>query len=522
MNLLSNILYNKFKEYSDLKSIKISNDEVLYSDLNLNALKIASLINRLKLKNETIAVVGQRNFTSYFAILGIIYSGCNYTPISLKFNKEKILSILKDCEIKMLIGTKVEINEIEKILISQNNSHTVKYIVQEETGKTNDRLLKFNFKEEEPLKEPIKSNYLDLIYILFTSGSTGRPKGVMVSNKNVLSYLKAISHIWPIKPGFKASQFHEFSFDPSISDLFYTWLNGGVLCVVPEEELMMPYEFIKRENIQIWSSVPTVFNFMYKLKILNPNVFPLLIKIRFAGEPLQKELADACLKAAPNAQVENHYGPTESTVDVSRHLYSENEKNKNFYNSIIPIGKPLIGNTIRIIDNESKIINYGNIGEIIYKGDQVSNGYLNDKLKTNLKFVKFSWDETKETWYKSGDLGFINNDGDLEYVGRIDSQIKIGGKRIEIGEIEAAFNKYHKTKGIVIVAVKNKQNIVENLIAFTINKLENSEEKNIKNDITQHIEKIFIPKKIIFIENFPLTISGKIDRKELEKNAKHH
>ena len=187
MNLLSNILYNKFKEYSDLKSIKISNDEVLYSDLNLNALKIASLINRLKLKNETIAVVGQRNFTSYFAILGIIYSGCNYTPISLKFNKEKILSILKDCEIKMLIGTKAEINEIEKILISQNNSHCVKYIVQEETGKTNDRLLKFNFTEEEPLKEPIKSNYLDLIYILFTSGSTGRPKGVMVSNKNVLS-----------------------------------------------------------------------------------------------------------------------------------------------------------------------------------------------------------------------------------------------------------------------------------------------------------------------------------------------
>ena len=179
--------------------------------------------------------------------------------------------------------------------------------------------------------------------------------------------------------------------------------------------------------------------------------------------------------------------------------------------NIIPIGVTRKKNIIK-----------RNIGEIIYKGDQVSNGYLNDKLKTNLKFVKFSWDETKETWYKSGDLGFINNDGDLEYVGRIDSQIKIGGKRIEIGEIEAAFNKYHKTKGIVIVAVKNKQNIVENLIAFTINKLENSEEKNIKNDITQHIEKIFIPKKIIFIENFPLTISGKIDRKELEKNAKHH
>ena len=135
MSSLAKILYNRFKEYSNLNSIRISNDEVSYSDLNLNALKIASLINRLKLKNETIAVIGQRNFTSYFAILGIIYSGCNYTPISLKFNKKKISSILKDCKIKMLIGTKADINEIEKILISQNNSHIVKYLVHEATEK---------------------------------------------------------------------------------------------------------------------------------------------------------------------------------------------------------------------------------------------------------------------------------------------------------------------------------------------------------------------------------------------------
>ena len=522
MSSLAEILHNKFKDYSNLKSIKISDDEVLYSDLNLNALKIASLINRLKLKNETIAVVGQRNFTAYFAILGIIYSGCNYTPISLKFNKKKILSILKECKIKMLIGTKAEINEIEKILISKNNSHFVKYIVHEASEKIDNKLLKFNYEKEKPLKEPIKSDYLDLLYILYTSGSTGKPKGVMVSNKNAISYLKALSHIWPIKPGFKASQFHEFSFDPSVSDLFFTWLNGGVLCVVPEEELMMPYEFIRRESIQIWSSVPTVFNFIFRLKLLTPNIFPSLNKIRFAGEPLQKELADACLKSAPNAQVENHYGPTESTVDVSRYAYNENDKNKNFHNSIIPIGKPLIGNTIRIIDKGSKILKDEEIGEIVYKGDQVSKGYLNDKLKTNLKFVKFFWDVSKETWYKSGDLGFFNKDGDLEYVGRIDSQIKIGGKRIELGEIEAAFNKYRKTRGIVIVPFKNKYNVVECLTAFTINKLENIDENYIRNDITQYIEKIFIPRKIIFIKKIPLTVSGKIDRKKLEEIGENH
>ena len=523
MSSLAEILHNKLQEFSDLKAIRINNNEITYADLNTNGLKVASLIDRLKIRKETIGLVGQRNFTSYFAILGIIYSGCNYTPISLKSNENKILSILRDCKIKILVGSKKDIDKIEEILISNKNLHSVKYIIQDEQDKIEkgNFLLKFNFKNEKLLKAPIKSNAKDILYVLYTSGSTGKPKGVMVTNKNVLSYLNALSQIWHVKPGIKVSQFHEFNFDPHVDDLFFTWLNRGVSCVISEEELLIPYEFIKRENIEIWISVPTVFNFMLKLNLLKSNVFPSLKILRFGGEPFQKELADACRIAAPNADIENHYGPTEATINVSKYSYNGNEQ-MNFHNSILPIGKPHIGTTIRLIDKEQNLIKDGEIGEIVFKGNQISEGYLNDPIKTNLKFIRFSWDLSEAIWYRSGDLGFFNKDNDLEILGRIDSQIKIGGKRIEIGEIEAAFNKYQKTRGIVIVPVKNKHNIVESLTAFTINKLENSDEKYIRNDITQHIEKTFIPKRIIFIENFPLTISGKINRKELEQMAKKH
>ena len=282
----------------------------------------------------------------------------------------------------------------------------------------------------------------------------------------------------------------------------------------------MPFDFIIREKIQIWSSVPTVANFLLKMKMLKPGVFPSIIKSRFAGEPFSQELANAWSLAANNSTVENHYGPTESTVDVCRYVYSKIDKNKSFSNSIIPIGKPLFGNKILIINKNQEVLENGQIGEIIFKGPQVTNGYLNDSTKTKSSFVSFNWDDTNDIWYKSGDLGFYNFEGNLECLGRIDNQIKFGGRRVEIGEIESAFRKFDKTKDAKVIALKDKNNIVKGLYAFITDTLSEQEEKEIKFKILNYIEKLFVPKKIITIEKFPLTVSGKIDRKKLEEQLR--
>jgi len=515
-------LNNQFNNYSSLISIRIGEEKISYNDLNINGLKIASLINELGIYNETIGLVGQRNFTSYFGVLGILYSGCNYTPISFKYTESKILSILKSCRVRVLIGSKNDIEKIEKILILNKSLHQVKYLIQDEKFeiKRTDVFNKFSFNEQKPLIHPIKNTKDSLLYILYTSGSTGNPKGVMVTNNNVLSYLKALSAIWNLNPGFRASQFHEFSFDPSVSDLFYTWLYGGELCVVPENELLMPFDFIRREKIQIWSSVPTVANFMRKMNILRQNCFPSLIITRFAGEPFSKELADIWQDAAPKSSIENHYGPTECTVDVSRYVHILGENNKSFSNGILPIGKPLNGNTILVINKDGEVLNDGEIGEIIFKGAQVSKGYLNDLDKTKSSFVKFSWDSNQDVWYKSGDLGLYNSDGNLECLGRIDSQIKFGGRRVEIGEIESAFRKLDKTKDAIVVGLKDNNNTVTSLFAFITHVLTSQEIKEVKQEMKLYIEGIFIPKKILTISELPLTISGKIDRKKLEKIAR--
>jgi acyl-coenzyme A synthetase/AMP-(fatty) acid ligase len=159
-------------------------------------------------------------------------------------------------------------------------------------------------------------------------------------------------------------------------------------------------------------------------------------------------------------------------------------------------------------------------GEIIFKGPQITNGYLNDKEKTNLSFVHFKWDDTNDIWYKSGDIGFRNQLGLIECCGRIDSQIKIGGRRIEIGEIESKLSKFGKIGEIVVVSVRNDLGFVEYCVGFIIGELLNDEYLEVKRQSSLVLDTVFFPKRIFKVEYFPRTNSGKVDRKSLGELAK--
>ena len=175
---------------------------------------------------------------------------------------------------------------------------------------------------------------------------------------------------------------------------------------------------------------------------------------------------------------------------------------------------------IRIIDTNDKLINDGRKGEIIFTGPQISNGYLNDQKKTDKSFVKYGWDDEATIWYRSGDLGFVNKNNNIECVGRIDSQIKIGGRRIEIGEIEFVLSKFNATSNSIVVPLKNDFDTILGCVAFTVNKITKEEIAEIRKNSTNYLDSVFFPKKIIFIEILPKTPSGKVNRKELEVMAR--
>ena len=521
MSSLSNSIFKKSICFATLDALKIRNRIITYKELNEQALLVAAALLECGANNETIGIVGQRKASSYFGILGILYAGCNYTPINPKYNESRLTQIIEEAGIHFLVGAKEDIEMLQPLLIKNDKLPIEAIIIPEDKVSFGKKYLDEDFlKHISPLKNPINVESEKLAYILFTSGSTGTPKGVQVTNKNVLSYLDALTKLWTLEPGFKASQSHDFSFDPSVSDMFFTWTNGGTLCVLQEEELLMPVDFIIRENLDIWSSVPSVAAFMMKMGYLKPNAFPSLKKSRFAGEPLRQTIADSWQIAAPFSTVENHYGPTEATVDVSRHIYSPDQKRKSFTNSIVPIGKPLPDNEIVIIDSLGIKLSQGEIGEICFKGPQITKGYLNDKTKTDSVFVNFAWDMSEGKWYRSGDLGFYNADGNIECIGRRDNQVKLGGRRIEIGEIEAVLSRFPPTDGAVVVPLRDDNEIVIGCVAFITLKISKEDEIFIRKESLPFLEKVFFPKRIITCNPLPLSISGKIDRKALEEKAK--
>ncbi len=517
---LANFIYKAVEEFTSLIAIKIGDRLISYKELNENALHVANMLFENGANDETIGIVGQRKASSYFGILGILYSGCNYTPLNPNYSKARLLSIMKSSNVKFIVGDKQDLINFFQIIGDDYRLHGV--ILPEGVppdGKP--WISKSNhFKINKPL---IKLSH-DIAYILFTSGSTGFPKGVQVMNSNVVSFIKGMNSIYKLDPGFNASQIFDLSFDPSVSDMFFTWCNGGVLCVLPEEEKMSPNEYIVREDIHFWNSVPSLASFMLKMGSLKPGSFPSIRNSMFCGEQFPKNTADAWRISAPNSTIENLYGPTEATIYITRYKYEVTDQIKKFRNNIIPIGNPLSNQKVEIVNENNIPVKKGDIGEICFKGSQVTKGYLNDDAKTNEVFVEFNWDKEDKAnkWYKTGDLGFVNSYGSIECIGRKDSQIKIAGRRIEIGEIESIFQKFEPLSDIIIVPIRDQSEIVVGCVGFSTVQITKEIEFNIRKKSEIFLEKVFFPKKIIFIENFPLSHSGKINRKELEQIAKNY
>jgi len=505
MRNLVDLISESVRLHHDLVAVKIQDNIITYQELFDKAIQVADALKNQGANKEAVGIVGQRHMDSYVGILGVLLAECYYVPINPKLSKDKIVSIIDDSNIKLLVGDVDNFSRIEKYL---------------KDGDCN-KLIPSDLTQSIIANDDTSSNARadELAYVLYTSGSTGHPKGVKVSHANVVSFLENMKSIYPIKAGFRASQMFDFSFDPSVSDMFFTWHMGGTLCVPLEGEVMAPYDFIRREKINFWNSVPSIIGFMKKMGYLPNGAFPSIEYSMFCGEQFPKHYADAWRVAAPNSTIENLYGPTEATIYTSRYLYSRSKEKELFCNNIIPIGEAFPTMTIEIVNESSDRENSGEIGEIVYKGPQVTQGYLNDESKTKSVFVQFDWDKSGDIWYKSGDLGFLNESGSIECIGRKDNQIKLGGRRIEIGEIESVLSKFTLLQDVVVVPIKDESRITTGCAAYTMSEINKEEKMRIRQESMQHLEQIFFPKKIVTIDKFPRLPSGKIDRKALSLKA---
>lgn len=423
------------------------------------------------------------------AMMGVVYAGCFYVMIDPEQPKERVRRI---CDV--LCPELVITDEYGEELFREipGKIPTVRIV---DLMRTPADLTRLKAIRKESRRE-------DLLYGIFTSGSTGMPKGVMVSHDAVLKFIGHFTELFQITKEDRIGNQAPFDFDVSVKDIYSSLMTGASLYLIPRDDFRTPARLLdllceKKITTLIWAV--SALCLISTLKGLEYRTPEFVRKVLFSGEVMPSGQLSAWQKALPQAEFVNLYGPSEITCNCTwfrvDHPVGRGEK--------LPIGKPFPGRRAFLVDESGKeVAEKGRTGEICVSGESLSEGYYGNPKMTA---EKFPVDPEKGRYYKTGDLGYFGEDGNLYFSGRRDFQIKHMGHRIELEEVERAMEQVDGVTRSCCVLDRRK----ERLVAFYL-----GEEKTarIRKGMQSLVPRYMIPAKFCQVDGMPLTKNGKIDR----------
>ena len=467
-----------------------------YAQLNDKVNQLAHLLRAEGVRpGDIVALMVERSFAMIIGILGTVKAGGAYLPVSPDNPPDRIAYMLKNGGVKILL---VQKKTAGRIVFG---------------GRTIDL--------DDPLagstaNPAVLGKPQDLAYVIYTSGSTGKPKGVMIEHRSLVNRLHWMQQAYPIDESDVILQKTPYSFDVSVWELFWWVLQGARLCfLMPggERNPLAIVETIRKHHVSVMHFVPSMLNvFLEYLGGKDSGVLRGLASVRrvFAsGEALASSHVrkfNDIWSSKTGARLINLYGPTEATVDVS---YFDCPVHNDFEN--IPIGRP-IHNTKFYVIRDGQQVAIGEAGELCIAGVGLARGYLNNPALTDEKFTDNPVNPG-ERIYRTGDVARWLPDGNIEYLGREDHQVKIRGLRIELGEIENTVREYPGITDCVAVVKKYSENVIL-IIAYVVCKSD-VEVEGLKRYLKKHLPDYMIPNRFEKIDEIPLTPSGKADRKAL-------
>jgi len=310
----------------------------------------------------------------------------------------------------------------------------------------------------------------------------------------------------------RLSQMFDMTFDLSVFDMFVSWEKGACVCCPSQRTLMKPGKFINDLELTLWFSVPSTVAFMKRFKILKPNSYQSLRWSLFCGEPLPVASVQEWHRAAPNAVIENLYGPTELTIACTLYRWNGETSIDESEFGIVPIGTPYPNMKAMIVDEHLREKEDGYDGELLMTGPQMTLGYWKDPKRTNQAFVVPPG--KVETYYRTGDrVKKTGTDKPLIYIGRVDFQVKIHGHRVELGEIEAVVRKESGLDGVVALGWPQTESGAGGVEVFIEGEYENVE--RLRQKVSRTLPDYMVPSKFHFMDKIPINVNGKYDRKKL-------
>lgn len=461
----------------DNAAVVACDNTLTYRELNEQANRIAhSLIEKGVEVGDIVAFALPRKSYLISTIYGILKAGAAFLPIDIDYPHDRIEYILQDSNAKLFVTEDM----IGSLLDNENSSNPC-----------------------------IETNSEKICYCIFTSGSTGKPKGVMITHKNLVNFsdynkYSKNQQCYMLKSCSSVFSMSSLTFDISVYENLFTLSNGLKLVFANDDEISsseMLSKLIIKHKVDVIHSTPTKLAAFINIDTKQNSLRN--IKVFMIGaENFSKEIYRKIKLCSPQAVVFNGYGPSEATIGCTFCLIDD----KNSIN----IGKPIANAQIYIVDKYLNPTPIGVIGELCIAGDGVGAGYLNRPELTAEKFIDNPFGKGK--LYKTGDLAYWREDGNIVYVGRNDFQVKIRGLRIELGEIENAIQGVDGISQSVVVVRKNSEGRQLICAFYTGNEIEI---KEIRGQIGKKLPKYMLPHIFTHLEKMPLTSSGKINRKML-------
>jgi amino acid adenylation domain-containing protein len=477
-----------------------------------------AILGSLPARPERVGVFAHRSDVSYTGTLAALFTGAAFVPLNRNFPLRRTAEMAQNALLDAVIVDPESWAQLLEIWDSLEGAPPVlapAMSAAECSARASMRVItRSDLESAAPLDHLPAVQVDEMAYLLYTSGSTGKPKGVAVNHVSVLCFLDVMSAHMRISPADRFSQTYDQTFDPSIFDLFLAWENGASVCAMRPIDRLAPTTYVNKNEITIWSSVPTIPILMRKKNLLRRNSMPTVRYSLFCGAPLPLQTAEEWQQATPNGELLNYYGPTETTVVCSGHRYNSERSPAQCHNGLVPIGKLFEGHAGLVLGEDDAPVGVNEEGELLVAGPQVAMGYWRDPEKTRQKFVDIAISATTtKRFYRTGDRVIFRENGEYVFVGRVDGQIKVLGRRIELGEIEAVLNGCAGVTNAVAGGWPIEDGHPVGIIAFVSGS--NLDVDGLKRVASEYLPSYMVPAQIYNVDEWPLNSNGKIDRDAL-------
>ena len=462
-----------------------------YRELDVTSRRVAAQLRARGVgPDRTVAVIADRGVPQIVGLIGVLRAGGAYVPIKPSLPRERIGWILEEVK--------------PAVILCDGQPPSVLEDISAEVIRLDDSAPDSEFPELAPVVVPPDA----LAYIIHTSGSTGRPKGVMVTRRGFDAQMRWIQEAFPLDARDRCLQLHAFTFDASVSEIFWPLIVGGAI-VLPrvggELDSRHLDDLIAKSSTTVVHFVPTMMWAL--LESIDAAKWQGVKWLIAGGEALTVELVRRCAHAFPRAELVNTYGPTETTVNATFARCADDGR-------AVAIGVPVADTTGYVLDDNLLPVPLGAIGELWLGGVQLARGYLHKPALTAERFVPDPFAARPgERIYKTGDLVRQNDDGVLEYVGRADFQVKVRGFRIELGEIESVLREHPQVRNAAVVD-RDDRFLGRHLVAYVC-ATDSTASEALRAFLAERLPDYMVPMGLVLLDELPLTTSGKLDRRAL-------